>query len=108
MPGEQGPAGEGCKCEAIVVNTDYTVKEEDYYIGVNSNGPVTITLPLLTSSSTCSEYVIKAEMGPPLGNRKITVVPQGVAFIDGSNSYILQNPYESITIQGRGGNWFII
>lgn len=47
-------------------------------------------------------------MGPPLGNRKITVVPQGVAFIDGSNSYILQNPYESITIQGRGGNWFII
>lgn len=118
-PGEQGPQGEPgpigppgppgectCACSRIVVSEDYTATCDDYYIGVNSNGPVTITLP--SDCEKCCELVIKAEMGPPLGNRKVTIKPSDSSTIDGANSIIFTVPYESVRLICRGGNWWII
>lgn len=105
--GPTGPAGE-CpwKCKTVLVSQDYTASMDDYYIGVNSDGPVTITLP--PDCGNCQELYIKAEMGPPLGNRKITVTTSDGSFIDDQADYIIEVPYQSIHVICRGGEWWII
>lgn len=123
-PGIQGPAGEqgppgpagadgepGLQRSATLVSQDYSAEVDDYYIGVNSSGPVTITLP--ADCPDCYEIVIKAEMGPPLGNRKVTIVPPDdgstIVEIDGSDlPLIMTIPYESVHLIHRGGNWWIV
>jgi len=118
-PGEPGPQGEPgpvgppgppgqctCNCQAILVSQDYTATMDDYYIGVASDGPTTITLP--GDCQDCHEIIVKAEMGPPLGNRKITIVTADNALIDGANNYIIEVPYQSVNVLCRGGNWHII
>ena len=108
--GEQGPPGEcTCRCQKIVVSEDYYATANDYYIGVNSQKPVTIMLP--AESSDCQEIIVKAEMGPPLGNRKITILAgddSTFTLIDGELDYIISVPFESVHLIFRGGNWWII
>lgn len=112
-PGERGPQGPpgppgecSCKCKAILVSQDYTATLDDYYIGVISTGPTTITLP--GNLESCLEIVVKAEMGPPLGNRKITVKASNGELIDGDSEYVIEVPYQSINLLYRGGGWHII
>jgi Collagen triple helix repeat (20 copies) len=105
--GPVGPPGEcSCECKAILVSQDYTTALDDYYIGVDSDGPVTITLS--GDSSDCKQIVVKAEMGPPLGNRKITITTDDGSTIDGEEEYIIEVPYQSIRLLYRGGEWHII
>jgi hypothetical protein len=105
--GPVGPPGEcNCQCKAILVSQNYTAEMDDHYIGVNSTGPITITLP--SDCSDCHKIIVKAEMGPPLGNRKITIKAIDPSTIDGDDSIVLQEPYETITLLCRGGNWHII
>ena len=119
VSGEQGPSGEpgpigytgsagecNSECQAVLVSQDYDATLDDYYIGVNSTGPVTITLP--PDSSNCVEIIIKAEMGPPLGNRKITITTSDGSLIDGETDYVIEVPYQSVNLLYRGGNWWII
>jgi len=113
-PGEQGPPGPigppgqcDCKCQAVLVYQDYTATMDDYYIGVNSDGPVTVTLP--PNPSGCDEIIIKAEMGPPLGNRKITITTSDGSFIDGETQYIIEVPWQAVhLIYSGSSNWYII
>lgn len=118
-PGPQGPPGEKgeqgatgppgkdgtCACASKLVDTNYVMQPTDQYIGVTSVTPTTITLPLV---DTCTKVTIKAEMGPPLGNRKITIVAQGGATIDGAVSYVIETPYGVVSMQYNNGNWYII
>lgn len=106
-PGPPGPVGEcTCKCSAILVSEDYDATLDDYYIGVNSNGPVTITLP--GDSNDCDKIIVKAEMAPPIGNRKITIRGAGNELIDGYVERTIQVSHESITLIYRGGEWHTI
>lgn len=109
-PGPVGPPGPSgncdCQCQATLVSEDYSATMADCYIGVDSSGPVTITLP-----SDCDDgrkIIVKAEMGPPLGNRKITLAVDGNGSIDGQEEFVMETPYESVTVFCRGGNWWII
>lgn len=109
-PGPQGPPGppgkDGtCLCNAKTVTTSYVMDPSDQYLGITSVIPTTITLPLVKE---CTRVVIKAEMGPPLGNRKITIVAPGGATIDGNANYIIEVPYGSVALQYNNGNWYII
>jgi len=105
--GPPGPPGE-CTyhCEAILVTEDYTADSDDCYIGVNSLGPVTVTLPADCSDS--HQIIIKAEMGPPLGNRKVTVTTSDGSTIDGESEYVMEVPWQSVHLFCRDGNWFIV
>ena len=91
------------KCKVISVDSDYSATSDDFYIGVTSNNPVDILLP--KDPKDCVHLVIKADMGPPLGNRKVTISAQGTNTIDDSSSVVLTVPYESITLISQGGNW---
>lgn len=100
--GETGPAGKcDCVCKTVVVSEDYWITEKDCYVGVDSDKPVSVFLP--QSSSPGHVITVKAQMGPPLGNRKVTV--KGT--IDGSQDYVLTVPYSSVTLI-YSDNWFII
>lgn len=95
-----------CKCKSILVSDDYTATCDDYYIGVNSDEPVSISLP--EDCIDCCEIIVKAEMGPPLGNRKVTVTTTDGSLIDGDDKYVIEVPYQSVNIICRGGDWHII
>ena len=108
-PGPQGEPGECSRsCNNVFISSDYIASCNDYYIGVRSKGPVTIILPECEANGCC-QLVIKAEMGPPLGNRKITLVPSAnTSTIDGDTEYVMNIPWESVQLFCRDGNWFII
>lgn len=95
-----------CKCKSILVSNDYTATCDDYYVGVNSEQPVTISLP--ERCTDCCEIIVKAEMGPPLGNRKVTVTTTDGSYIDGADKYVIEVPYQSVNLFCRGGDWHII
>jgi hypothetical protein len=52
--------------------------------------------------------VIKSEVGPPLGNRKITIVTDDGSTIDGDVSYVIEVPYGKVSLFCRDGKWWII
>lgn len=113
-PGPQGPQGpQGpmglpglCVCDTILITKNYEASPTDCYIGVDSEGPVTVTLPECEVDGKV--IIVKAEMKPPLGNRKVTVVPQSGSTIDGYSSYVIQVSYSSVTLLCRGNNWHVI
>lgn len=110
--GEQGATGLTgatgectCRCQAVLVYQDYTATLDDYYIGVTSTGPVTITLP--PNPGDCIEIIVKAEMGPPLGNRKITITTSDGSTIDGDTEYVIEVPWQAVNLF-YATNWSII
>jgi len=97
-------SGEGFK-RSTVTQASYTVKDDDYYIGVNYNGNVDIYLPAGVPNK---EYIIKDESGLVDGNtRTITVHASGSETIDGSSSVSLEVGYLSLGIV-YGSEWHII
>lgn len=109
-PGPSGPPGNcTCQCKTVLVSSDYLAQCDDCYIGVISTGPVTITLP--PDCTDGSKVIVKAEMGPPLGNRKVTIVVADDVSehrIDGELSYVIEVPYQSVQLLFRGGHWHVI
>jgi hypothetical protein len=97
------PPGPCCACKAILVDKDYYVEDDDYYVGVKSNGPTKVYLP--KNPDDCIQVIVKVDMGPPIGNRKVTVVAQGSNKIDGSSTVDLTVPYETLCLISQGGNW---
>ncbi len=98
--------GSSSGCNTILVGEDYECESDDCYIGVNSIGPVTISLPLGISNG--HQIVIKAEMGSPMGNRKVTIRTLDGSKIDDSSTVTLSTPYSSLHFIYRGKNWHII
>jgi len=104
--GPTGPAGSGGSCHMIRVRNDHYVTDVDYYIGVYDDNDVDIYLPDLEDED-CRLLVIKSEKRP--GGKKIYIKPRSGDRIDGStNSYVLQQPLESIAIIGRSNDWWVI
>jgi hypothetical protein len=92
-----------CKRATKVISENYTASESDYYIGVDSTKAVVITLPSTPHAGT--ELIIKVEMKPPVGSRKVTIKTSDGSLIDGSSSVVLQQSYEFIRVLYRS-NWF--
>lgn len=87
----------------ILVNSDYDATENDYYIGVDVKKPVTITLPAVPSDGKV--IIVKAEMKPPIGNRKITIEARDGSSIDGYSKHMIHVSNESVTLIYRGHSW---
>jgi len=95
-----------CKNKTVLVSTDYQALYTDFYIGVNSSKPVTITLPANPDSG--SEIIVKVEMKPPIGNKKITVKTNDGSLIDGQSTYVMEIGYQFVRVIRRDNNWYII
>lgn len=90
-----------------VTSSTYTIKPQDYYIGINYAGAVTITLP--TPKKGGKTYIVKDELGQASQgpNRYITILPSGSDLIDGENRAILAYDFGSLTFVYRNG-WRVV
>lgn len=91
-----------------VTTSSYTIKPQDYYIGVNYAGAVTITLPKADREGKI--FVVKDELGEASKgtNRHITILPTGGDLIDGRNRAILAFNYGSLTFIWKGNSWRVV
>jgi len=102
-----GGGGPVSYATTYVTSASYTITENDYYIGVNYAGAVTITLP--TGASDGTTYIVKDELGEASKgtNRYITILPSGSDKIDGQDRAILAYDYGSLTFVYRNG-WRVV
>lgn len=102
-----GGGGPVSYATTYVTTTSYTITQNDYYVGVNTTSPVTITLPTLVDSGTA--YIVKDELGQASQgtNRYITILPSGSDQIDGQNRAILAYDFGSLTFVYRNG-WRVV
>ena len=105
-PGPQGESGCSGRNPTTLVGSTYQATNADFYIGVDSNEPTTIYLP--ESPLDGKIIIVKAEMAPPLGNRKITIKGSNGALIDGYSEYVIHTSNESVTVIYRVHGWYII
>lgn len=91
-----------------VTTSSYTIKPQDYYIGVNYAGAVTITLPRADREGKI--FIVKDELGEASKgtNRYITILPSGTDLIDGRDRAILAYDYGSLTFIWKGNSWRVI
>lgn len=91
-----------------VTTSSYSIKPQDYYIGVNYAGAVTITLPRADREGKI--FVVKDELGEASKgtNRYITILPSGTDLIDGRDKAILAFDYGSLTFIWKGNSWRVI
>ena len=97
------------KRSTILVSEDYTATINDYYIGVNSDDSVVITIPCDCDDG--HEIVVKSEMKQPLNNRKITIISmdnENLCSINDEIDYIMDLPYQSVRFICRGNSWWTI
>jgi hypothetical protein len=90
-----------------VTTSSYTVTPQDYYIGVNYAGAVTITLP--TPKKNGKTYIVKDELGEASKgvNRYITILPSGSDTIDSRDRAFIAYDYGSLTFVYRNG-WRVV
>ena len=91
-----------------VVTSSYMINPQDYYIGVNYGGAVTITLPKADREGKI--FIVKDELGEASKgtNRYITILPTGSDLIDGRSSAILAYDYGSLTFIWKSNSWRVI
>lgn len=112
-PGPQGPIGPPGPSSGgdpiyntILISDDYIASQADAYIGVKSTKPIDILLPSDLEQGTL--FIVKLEMGAPIGNRKVTILADDGLTIDGQAKIVLQQPYEYVTLIYRGSEWHIV
>jgi hypothetical protein len=98
--------GSASGCNTILVGEDYECEIDDCYIGVDSIGPVIISLPVDISDG--HQIVVKAEMGSPMTGRKVSIMTIDGSKIDDANSITLTVPYSCLHLIYRSKNWHII
>lgn len=91
-----------------VTSSYYSIKPQDYYIGVNYAGAVTIQLPKADREGKI--FVVKDELGEASKgtNRYITILPSGSDLIDGRDRAILAYDYGSLTFIWKDNSWRVI
>lgn len=108
--GPEGPSGPPGPSESVFATTltgsTYRATNDDFYIGVDGDEPTTVYLPEKPDDGKV--IVVKAEMKPPIGTRKITVKGADGELIDGYVEYVIQVSHESVTVIYRGEEWHII
>ena len=88
-----------------LIKQDYTATLNDFYIGVDTETSATITLPECADGK---QYVIKAEMKPPIGKRKVRIVSEDGSKFDGYSDHTLHVSHDALWVIRRGEQWHII
>jgi hypothetical protein len=86
----------------------YAALRSDHYIGVTSTAAIrTITLPAVADAYAGKEYIISDESGLCSVNN-ITIQCAGAELIDGSNTYVMNSNWQSVTIICNTSGWSIV
>jgi len=106
--GGSGGSGEEGRVHTTTVSdtTTYYAADGEFYIGVASEKAVTVYLPAAAADGTI--IVIKAEMKPPLGNRKVQILTCDGTSIDGYSDAAITVSHGARVLIRNHGEWFII
>lgn len=88
-----------------LVQTNYTATQDDFYLGVEASGPITITLPECEDGK---QYIIKSEMKPPISNRRIRIVAADGSKFDGYSEHTISVSHDCLWVIRHSINWHII
>lgn len=93
---------------ASITSSFYQIVPQDYYIGVNFSGAVTIVLPRAEREGKI--FVVKDELGEASKgtNRYIIILPSSPDLIDGRDRAILAYDFGSLTFIWRNNSWRVI
>ena len=92
--------------KTTTVDATYYSTADEFYIGVASEKPVTVYLP-----ADCADgkiIIVKAEMKPPLGSRKVNIATTDGSTIDGYSDASITVSHGKIVLIRNRNNWFII
>jgi hypothetical protein len=87
------------------ITTYYQATNNDDYIGVNANNPVTIALP--TSPVSGKKIIVKDE-GNQIATYNITVTVGAGVSVENDTSVIMSINHQSFTFFYNSQNWFLI
>ena len=104
-PGPEGPPGPPGPLiiPTISVEEDYTALTTDYFIGVITGGPYTITLPVSVDGTV---YIVKDIFGEASIN-PITIVGDTTT-IDGQPSATINTDFGAVALVFNEGSWSIV
>jgi hypothetical protein len=107
--GHTGRDSEGrgtCGRTTTVTTPTYYGTADEFYIGVSSDKASTIYLPAAAADGRI--IIVKAEMKPPLGNRKVSITTTDDSKIDGYESADITVSHGKMILIRNNGNWFVI
>lgn len=86
--------------------TSYTIKANDFYVGVTSTAAArTITLPALASIPEETVYIVKDESGGASVNN-ITIDGNASETIDGAATKVINTNYGAVRLMRSSSAWF--
>jgi hypothetical protein len=103
--GTESVSGTG-RVKTRTIDSTYHATADEFYIGVVSEKPVTIYLPEDPTDGTI--IIVKAEMTPPLGNRKITISTMDGSKIDGYSDSIITVSHGCSRFIFNNNGWHVI
>lgn len=98
-------SGERGRATTSVTST-YNATDGDFYIGVNSEKATTVYLPAAAGDGKI--IVIKAEMRPPLGSRRVNIATTDGSLIDGYSEASITVSHGCKVLIRNDGQWYII
>ena len=104
--GPRGPAGNAGSGNTVGASTTYYASASDFYIGVDAEEASTVYLP--TAVGDGKIIVVKSEMRPPMGNRKITIKTRDGLLIDGYSELVLTVSHDYRQMIFRNNAWHVI
>lgn len=82
----------------------YFGTNDDLYIGVDTDKATTVYLP--ADARDGKVLIVKAEMKPPIGDRKIIITTTDGSSIDGAKSTSIRISYGYVVLIRNNSNWF--
>ena len=91
-----------------VTTATYSILASDNIIHstYSATGAVTITLP--TAQLVSGRIITIKDAGGNAGTNNITIATEGAEKIDGLDTLVINNNYNSVTLYSDGTNWFAI
>jgi hypothetical protein len=89
-----------------ITTSTYTGTDDEFYIGISSDKASTVYLP--ANARDGKIIIVKAEMKPPMGNRKVIIETTDGSKIDGYSDASINVSHGKITLIRNNNNWFII
>lgn len=100
-----GPSGSISGNKRTITAASYTAVSNDYTILANAaSNAITVNLPAAAGANGRIYNVKKIDSSA----NAVTLDASGTETIDGALTFVLQNQYDSVSVQSDGTNWYII
>jgi len=90
-----------------VITANSTLSEDDYYVGLNASGDITLTLLGAETLVNGQTFTIKDE-GGTASSHTLTISASGSQKIDGQGTVILSNPFAAVNLYTNGVDKYFI